>query len=175
MRLALCIDLDGTLIHGDITNLACWKYVRENFFRIFLVIAWLFQGRAYFKHKLAERVDIDPAELRCNIRFLSFLEKEKLDGREIFLATGCNERYARLMASYFGLFSEVFASDESTNFTGEAKAKKLVEKFGDHNFVYAGNSSSDVAVWKKSAEAILVNPTIGALIGMCRKKYTLFK
>ena len=175
MKLALCIDLDGTLIRKDVTNLACWKYVRENFFRVFQVMAWLFRGRAYLKHKLAERVDIDPGKLRYNIEFLSFLEKEKLDGREIFLATGCNERYAHLMASYFGLFSEVFASNESTNLTGEAKAKKLVEKFGNHNFVYAGNSSSDVAVWKKSVEAILVNPTIGARIGMRGRKYTLFK
>lgn len=175
MKLALCIDLDGTLIRGDVTNLACWKYVRENFFRIFQVMAWLFRGHAYLKHKLAERVDIDPAELRYNIKFLNFLETERVNGRKIFLATGANEHHVRLIASYLSLFSGIFASDSSTNLIGETKARKLVEKFGDHNFVYAGNSSSDIAVWEKSGEAILVNPTIRARIGMRGKKYILFE
>ena len=174
MKLAIGVDLDGTLIHDDVTWLACRKFLRQNWWNIFFVILWLLRGRAYCKYRLAKEIEIDPRKLNYNKKLLEFLSEKKAEGHEIFLATGCSEIYAKKIIDRFDLFDGFFASNDSTNLIGDVKSKKLVEKFGEKNFIYIGNSSSDVAVWKKSAEAILVTPTSGALKKMRGKKYFLF-
>jgi 4-hydroxybenzoate polyprenyltransferase len=56
-----------------------------------------------------------------------------------------------------GIFDEVIASDGATNMTGATKAARLVKRFGERGFVYAGNSAVDGEVWKRAAAAIVVN------------------
>jgi hypothetical protein len=49
------------------------------------------------------------------------------------------------------------ASDGQRNLRGAAKAKLLVERFGEKGFDYAGNSPVDLQVWAKVRHAIVVN------------------
>lgn len=172
--LPICVDLDGTLIHDDVTIRALRIFVRQNWFHIFLVFVWFLHGRAYLKYQLAKRVRLDPRELHYNDNFLQYIRDKKQAGYKVFLATACNMEYARIVADYLEIFDDVFASDKVVNLRAEEKANALMSKFGNFGFIYAGNSKDDVAVWKHSAESILVTPTKSALNAMRDKQYTLF-
>jgi 4-hydroxybenzoate polyprenyltransferase len=77
------------------------------------------------------------------------------------LVTASDRRMADPVAAYLGLFSEVLASDGKTNLRGKNKVAKLVERFGERGFDYAGNSSVDLPVWAQSRQALVVNATVG--------------
>ncbi len=59
-------------------------------------------------------------------------------------------------------------SDGTTNLGGEAKARALVERFGDRGFDYAGNGPRDMPVWKKARRAIAVNSRPAIEMGLRR-------
>lgn len=151
----ICVDLDGTLIRDDVTIISLRKYIARSF-NIFLVAYWFLRGRARLKYELANRVDINLSKLHFNEKFLAFLKQEKLNGRHIYLATACNEKYARIIADFLKIFDDVFASDKNNNLRAESKAEKLSEVFGEQNFIYAGNSEDDIKIWEKSAGIIFV-------------------
>lgn len=153
----ICVDLDGTLIRDDVTIISLKKYLSSTF-NIFSVVFWFLHGRARLKYELANRIDISLNELHLNEKFLAFLKQEKQNGKHIYLATACNEKYAHLVADFLGIFDGIFASDAKKNLRAEAKAKKLSTVFGNQNFIYAGNSSDDIKVWNKSAGIIFVGP-----------------
>ena len=172
--LPICVDLDGTLIREDVTIQALKLFLRENVFRVFAIISWLLRGRAYLKYQLAQRINLNVAELKYNREFLNYLTEKKQQGHKLFLATACNKKYADAVSDYLQIFDGVFASDETHNLRAEAKANTLVLIFGEKGFIYAGNSKDDIKVWQKSSEHILVTPTPAALNGMRNKSYTLF-
>ena len=175
-QLPLCVDLDGTLIFDDVSQKAFKILLKEFRFKdLFCVFLGLLKGIAAAKHEIASCIDLNPADLKYNESFLEFLKEEKSRGRKIFLATGANEKYANLVADYLGIFEKVFASSSSKNLIAEQKAKCLSEEFGE--FAYAGNSMSDIAVWKRSAECIVVAPFKGVISALKTEKieYTLFE
>jgi hypothetical protein len=78
-------------------------------------------------------------------------------GRKLAFVTASDLRLAQPIASYLGIFDEVIASDGITNVKGSKKAKLLVRRFGKWGFIYTGNDTSDLPVWRESCGAILVN------------------
>jgi apolipoprotein N-acyltransferase len=153
----LAVDLDGTLIRTDMLWESLARLLRRNPFAIFQIPFWWTRGRALLKQKLAARVQIDPAKLPYNEKFLAWLREEKKSGRKIILATASDLKMAQPIADHVGLFDEVLASDGKTNLRSENKLRALTEKFGERGFDYAGNSSADFAVWRGSREAVVVN------------------
>lgn len=115
-------------------------------------------GKANFKWKIAQRTDFDASLLPYNSSLLEYLKHEHHSGRTLVLATASNEKYARAIADYLGIFDDIIASDATTNLSGRTKGEQLQKKWGDPGFVYAGNDSKDLAVWDFSDSAILVNP-----------------
>jgi 4-hydroxybenzoate polyprenyltransferase len=59
------------------------------------------------------------------------------------------------------MFSGWFASDETTNLAGHAKAEQLVEVFGERGFDYIGNDAADLPVWSRAAKAIAIRTPAG--------------
>jgi hypothetical protein len=157
-KLPLCIDLDGTLIETDVTWLATKIYLHNNIFNIFngvRLAAWMSRGRAYYKHKLASVVSLDPKQLPYRSLLMGYLKAEQKAGRSLYLATAADITYATAVSDYLGLFTKVFASDGITNLRADAKAHCLVQQLGEKKFVYAGNSFHDLAIWQHSAQAIV--------------------
>lgn len=153
----LAVDLDGTLIRTDLMWESLARVLRRNPFAIFKILFWWSRGRAFMKKKLGERVQIDPATLPCNEKFLAWLREEKTTGRKIILATASDLKLAQPVADHFGIFDEVLASEGEINLRSENKLRALTEKLGERGFDYAGNSSADFAVWRGSREAVVVN------------------
>jgi len=153
----LAVDLDGTLLRTDLMWESLARLLRRNPFAIFQILFWWTRGRARLKQKLAARVQIDPATLPYNEKFLAWLRDEKKSGRKIILATASDLKMAQPVADFVGLFDEILASDGKTNLRGKNKLRALTKKFGERGFDYAGNSAADFAVWRGSREAVVVN------------------
>ena len=157
----LCVDMDGTLLETDTMEEFIVAFVRAHFWRSWVLPFWLLRGRAHFKRRLAEeavlRVDLFPAQPD----FVKYLEEQHAAGRTLALVSAADERIVKLVAERFKFFSSAIGSDGKTNLKSEAKLRHLTELFGPKGFDYAGNSSADIAVWRGSGEAIVVNASPG--------------
>src|SRR5262249_55670135 len=88
----LVVDLDGTLIKTDLLIESIARLLRQKPLAFFALPLWLLKGRAYLKHEIAERVDIDPALLPYRTALLEYLRAEHDKGRTVVLATASDER-----------------------------------------------------------------------------------
>jgi 4-hydroxybenzoate polyprenyltransferase len=155
----LCVDLDGTLLRVDTLHELTVRVLKQSPWLLFVLPFWLLQGKHVLKRQLSARCQLDPALLPLNPDFDIFLRAEHARGRTLHLVTGAHIDVARSIAAHSGLFSEVFATENSHNLTGKNKATLLTEKFGDKGFDYAGNDDIDYAVWEKAQQCYLVNAT----------------
>ena len=156
----LCVDLDGTLLRTDTLLEAALVLLHRSLWRGLQLLAWLFRGRAGFKAEVARRVELDVQHLPVNAEFLDWLRAQKVQGRRLVLCTAANESVAAAVASHFGLFDEVLASDSRLNLSGHRKGERLAALYGVGGFDYAGNGLRDLAVWKFARAAIVVAPTL---------------
>lgn len=153
----LCVDLDGTLLNADLPVETVLMLIRKNPFYIFMLLFWLLRGMPYAKTEVAKRVAVDAAALPYNQVFLDWLKEEKAAGRPLYLCTGSPWLIAETIAAHLGIFDGVMATGTDKNLTGKNKAAVLVEKFGDKSFDYCGNEAKDIAVWRHSRAAVVVN------------------
>lgn len=161
MQPVLVVDLDGTLIHTDMLHESALQLFREHPLQTLGIPLWLRAGKALLKARLAERIHLDPKTLPYNQPLLDWLESERASGRRLVLCTASDQKIARQIATHLGIFDEVIASDGQDNVAGERKAAALVERYGEKGFDYAGNSSTDLAVWAHARRAIVVNGKTG--------------
>jgi phosphoserine phosphatase len=159
----LCVDMDGTLIKTDVLWISLRLLLKGNPMFLFAVPGWWLRGRAFLKQQIANRVELNPAGLPYILPFIEFLKREKAAGRKLVLATAADRRLADLVARHVGVFSEVIASDGIQNLRGSEKGRVLSERFGRHQFDYAGNSRVDIPVWREARKAIVVNASTGLL------------
>jgi phosphoserine phosphatase len=152
----LCVDLDGTLIRGDLFWECVLALLRTRPLTLLLVPFWLLSGRAVLKHQLAARIHLDPASLPYRQPVLDFLLHEKAAGRRIALVTAADRELAETVASYLGFFDEVHASDGQVNLKGANKAAFLSQRFAENGFEYMGDSGADVEVWRCALAAYVV-------------------
>jgi 4-hydroxybenzoate polyprenyltransferase/phosphoserine phosphatase len=155
----LCVDLDGTLIAGDLLWESVVRLARRSPLSLLLLPLWLLRGKAHLKAQLARRVTLDPRTLPYRDEVLAFLRAERAAGRSLVLATASNERLAVAVAGHLGLFDEVLASDERTNLKGRQKLTALEEQFGPAGFDYVGDSAADLPVWAGARHGYVVHPS----------------
>ncbi len=153
----LCVDLDGTFIDEDVTQLALWKYLKENPGGVMNLLFWFLKGRAFLKKKLGQKVSIDVSELSYNPRVMKLIQEAKDRGQPVVLATAADGKIANEVARHWGFFDRVIASDGFLNQRAGQKADTLVKAYGLHNFIYVGNSKDDLKVWQYAQRAIAVN------------------
>ena len=152
----LCVDLDGTLIRGDLVWECVLALLKAHPLTVLFIPLWLMRGRAFLKQQLAARVDLDPARLPYRGEVLELLRQEKAENRRIALVTAADHQLAESVAGYLGLFDEVHASDSERNLKGSLKAAFLAERFGAAGFDYVGDSAADLEVWRHAQGAYVV-------------------
>jgi 4-hydroxybenzoate polyprenyltransferase/phosphoserine phosphatase len=152
----LCVDLDGTLIRGNVLWECVLLLLKTRPFTLLLLPYWLLSGRAHFKRQLAARVQLNPARLPYRPQVLELLQREKTAGRRIALTTAADRTLATTISDYLGLFDEVHASDGQVNLKGQAKAALLTYHYADTGFEYVGDSTADVEVWRHAQAAYVV-------------------
>ena len=134
------------------------------------------RGKAYLKAQISSRVAIDLSLLPYNARLVEFLREEQSSGRDLYLCTVSNQQFAEQVATRFGFFEGVMASNEERNLSGAHKGGALSEEFGVHGFDYCGNALADVPVWKQARRAIVVgNRHIAAAAEKVNKTILFFE
>jgi len=157
----LVVDLDGTLLTGDLLLETANEYLAGRPWRAVALLRQLLAGKSKMKDFLAERTAPDVAVLPYNEELLQFLRDERATGRRIVLATASSGILAERIAAHLGVFDEVLASDGTTNLKSARKAAALVERFGDRGFDYVGNDPADLAVWTSASSALVVSRSAG--------------
>ena len=160
--IVLAVDLDGTLIAGDILWECLFQAIRANPLVVFLLPFWLLRGKAHFKHQVFSRVHLDPAALAYRAEVIDFLRAEKARGRRLVLATASDREKAGVIAAHLGLFDAVMGSDATTNLRAGAKRAALVAAHGEAGFDYVGNSGDDIVIFEASRRAYVVSPDTAA-------------
>lgn len=155
--LPLCVDLDGTLINGDLLWEGFLQLLKSSpLAMLFLPFWFAFGGLAHLKHQIALNSSLDPGTVRYNDELLGFLRTEHRRGRKLVLVTAADQQLAEKIAAYTGVFDEIYGTGDGVNLKGKRKAALLEQLFGPRGFEYAGNSSSDIHIWKIASAAYVV-------------------
>jgi 4-hydroxybenzoate polyprenyltransferase/phosphoserine phosphatase len=154
--LPLAVDLDGTLLRGDLLMEAAVSFIRRRPLNVLRLLRWFLSGRAALKAEVAKAVSLELAFSPVNPGLMKMLQRRQSLGLPTVLVTAADRAYAELVAARFGLFDAVLASDGQTNLRGKEKARALSARFPD-GFAYAGNATADLPVWRSSAQVIAVN------------------
>ncbi|MBR0752509.1 haloacid dehalogenase-like hydrolase [Bradyrhizobium jicamae] len=151
----LVLDLDGTLIRGDLLYKSFFSILRRNPLIVVACAAWLLRGRAALKRQLAlrNRINWDNIELHHDV--VALANHEKAAGRRVVLATAADAVLAGQLAAMIPCIDHVFASDGEHNLKGANKAALLRRTF-PQGFIYAGDSRADLAVWREAAGIVTV-------------------
>lgn len=151
----LYVDLDGTLLRGDSLHEACVRLLLKPT-KFWSVGLSLLRGKAAFKQKVMESVELSAAMLPYRQEFIKWLKVQKSSGRKLILATGADREIATRIAAHLNLFDDILASDGKTNITGKNKLDVIRIHAGYQPFAYAGNASIDLVIWNDCASAVLV-------------------
>ena len=153
----LVVDLDGTLLRGDMLHETFWSAFSRDWRSPFLSLAALMGGRARLKDHLARGSAVDPATLPYDPDILAYVRTWRSAGGATALVTAADRNLAEAIAAHLGLFDEVHGSDGALNLKGEHKARFLEQRFGAGGFAYMGDAACDLPVWQRAARAITVN------------------
>ncbi len=170
----LAVDLDGTLMRGDLSGESLLAYLRGNPLRLFQVLNWARVSKAHAKRQLAQRVEIDYTSLVYQTEVVEFIAAERQAGRRTCLATGSDELLVRPLADHVGCFDDVIASDGVVNKTGRDKVAALDEAYGPSNYSYIGNSSVDFRVWP-DCQQVYVASASEKFTGEVEKRFSIDK
>ena len=165
---ALCVDLDGTLVKSDTLLDTVLVVARQRPLDVVRIPGWIAQGRAAFKRHLTSAVALDVEHLPYNRPLLEYLRQQYGEGRAIYLATAADRTLAERVAAHLGIFAGVLASDGATNLAGGNKLAAFRAQFGDE-FCYIGNARPDVELLAACESPMTANPDQALRAGMKRK------
>ena len=155
-RPLLVVDLDGTLVRSDMLYESFWSAFSRDWRTPLAALAALARGKAALKARLATLGAPDPATLPYSAEVLDEIARWRAEGGRVALVTAADQSIAHAIANHLGVFDEVHGSDGTTNLKGEAKAALLRAEYGKGGYVYAGDSSADLPVWRDAAGAVTV-------------------
>lgn len=152
----LVVDVDGTLVRGDLLHEAALQFVARHPFQGWRLVAWLLHGKAALKNELSARVDPGTDSVPLREETLAAIDEARAAGRPIVLASASHRRWVEPIATRIG-GAEVLATDEHVNLAGPAKAEALIERFGKGGFDYVGDHRVDMAVWATARRQLVVS------------------
>lgn len=150
----LVVDLDGTLVNTNMLYESFWSSLSSDKRVLFKLLPNLSSGRARIKRILSESSQVLPELLPYNRDVIKYIEEWKQVGGKVALVTASDQQIADMIADHLSLFDEVKGSDGAINLKGEQKAEYLSTRYGDQSFIYIGDSTADLAVWKHSKRAV---------------------
>ena len=154
--LPLIVDLDGTLIKGDLTLELCLLHLRHRGVLGLIQLAlWFWRGKARAKGRLAA--------LHGDKIALAHLPFTDLATHRVYqeattraLISGSPHALVTQIAEHHGGFALAKGTQGTTNLTGGAKAAYLRATYPE-GFAYVGDSVQDIPVWQAADEAYAAN------------------
>jgi 4-hydroxybenzoate polyprenyltransferase/phosphoglycolate phosphatase-like HAD superfamily hydrolase len=155
LPLVLAVDLDGTLLRSNMLHETFWSAFASDWRTPFRAAAGLGRGKAQLKAMLAERSSVDVTVLPYDDEVIAFIHDWRANGGQVALVTATDQRLADAIGTHLGLFDEVYGSDGVRNLKGPNKARFLVERYGQGNYAYVGDTHADDEVWRNSGHAVV--------------------
>ena len=154
----LFVDLDGTLIKEDLSNLA-FSHSLKNYplKTLFYLLVFLFKGKPYLKDKISKNFEIPFEKLTFNKAAFDFIREVKNRHRVVYLISGSHQILVDQMAKYLNIFFESFGTRNNFNMVGKNKVQFIKENLKIHDFDYLGNSHQDLPIWEYTKRAIHTN------------------
>jgi 4-hydroxybenzoate polyprenyltransferase/phosphoserine phosphatase len=152
----LVLDVDGTFLKTDLLFETFWAGLGQDPRATLRAALTGFRNPARLKADLARIATLRTDLLPVNPEIAELALQSRMAGREVALASASDESLVTRLAADYGLSERVFASDGVKNLKGSAKARALVEAYGQGGFDYAGNAPVDMAIWQKADNAIVV-------------------
>lgn len=157
-KVALCVDLDGTLIAGDTLRLSVRLLAARRPWLLAVLPIVLLAGRPALKRFIARQVVPEPARLPWRPEVVDFVRRKRSEGRPVYLVTAADRGIAEAVAKHLGLFDGVIATDGGDNLKGRNKLKAIRKVLQDKQFDYIGDSRSDIPVFAAARSSYLVAP-----------------
>ncbi len=163
----LAVDLDGTLVYGDLARDHALAYARKGPWEACRLLCWLQTGgRLRLKNEVAKRMPLDPDRLAWRTETIAFIRIARAAGHKIALATASVRPYAEAVAGKLCLFDDVLCSSETENLHSERKAARLDAEYGEDGWDYVGDSPvQDLPVFARARVSHFVRPTPSMLAG----------
>ena len=154
----LFVDLDGTLIKEDLSNLA-FSHSLKNYplKTLFYLLIFLLKGKPYLKYKISRNFDIPFENLTYNKAAFDFIREVKNRHRVVYLISGSHQILVDQMGKYLNIFFESFGTMDNFNMVGSNKVHFIKEDLKIHDFDYLGNSHKDLPIWRYTKRAIYTN------------------
>ena len=164
----LVVDLDGSLIKSDLLFEGIVLIIKRNFLLLLLMPFWLLRGKAHLKRQVAARATPDASLLPYNSEIIALIDRFAGQGARVILGTAADAAAAQKVADQVGKFDAVLATGVAGNLAADRKLQAILREVGDAEFAYVGNARPDLAIWARSAEIYVVNPSRGVLSGLRR-------
>jgi len=160
----LFVDLDGTLIKEDLSNLA-FSHSLKNYplKTMSYLLIYLFKGKPYLKDKISKKFTIPFEKLTFNRAAFDFIRQVKNRHRVVYLISGSHQILVDQMAKYLNIFFESFGTRGNFNMVGYNKVQFIKENLKINDFDYLGNSHKDLPIWKYTKRAIYTNASQGLI------------
>ncbi len=101
----LFVDLDGTLIKEDLSDMAFFHSLKNYPFKtLFYLFIFLFKGKPYLKEKISKNFEIPFANLTFNKAALDFIREEKTRHRVVYLISGSHQILVDKMDRFLDIF-----------------------------------------------------------------------
>lgn len=151
-------DLDDTLVRTDLLFESVLKLIRTKPWLLAKLPGWLLHGKAYTKTAIAQQINLDPALLPYREDVLRLVKARRQAGSKTILLSASNQNLVTSISDHCQCFDEAKGSSDTVNMKGKNKLTWIEsERLGE--FEYIGDSSADLPIWQRSAQAVLVNPT----------------
>ncbi len=154
----LFVDLDGTLIKEDLSNLAFYNCLKKNPFKLIAyLVTFLFKGKSYLKEKISEDYIVPIEKLNFNKASLNYVKDVKNHHRVVYLISGSHQSLVNQIDKHLNIFFESFGTRINLNMVGKNKVKFINEELKILEFDYLGNSKQDLPIWEYTKKIIYTN------------------
>ena len=154
----LFVDLDGTLIKEDLSDLAFINCLKTDPLKlIFYLIVFFFKGKSYLKEKISKNYIVPIEKLNFNTASLNYIKEVKNRHRVVYLISGSHQLRVNQINEHLRIFFEAFGTKENFNMVGDNKIKFINEELKILEFDYLGNSIQDLPIWKYTKKILYTN------------------
>ena len=154
----LFVDLDGTLIKEDLSNLAFLQYLKIKPHKLFFYLfIFIFKGKPYLKEKISINFKVPMNRLNFNKGALDYIREIKRRHRVVYLISGSHQLLVDQINDHLKIFNESFGTQEDVNMVGINKVKFINKKLNIFDFDYLGNSKKDLPIWRNTKKIIYTN------------------
>ena len=113
----LFVDLDGTLIKEDLSNLAFMDYLKKKPLNIlYHLVVFLFKGKSYLKEIISRDFRVPFEGLTFNNAALEYVRDIKNRHRVVYLISGSHQILVNQIDNHLKIFFESFHSSVFRDF-----------------------------------------------------------